>query len=376
MTAVPKRDPGPQIASQHDGMIHRARSILQSEMDVLSSVRDSLSESFPEAVGMLLSCRGKVVTCGIGKAGIVAQKLAASLSSTGTPSQFLHPSEAIHGDLGCLQPWDLVVLLSYSGETEEVTRILPKVNQSVASTIAITSRGESTLGRSVDCAILLGRHTEACSLNLAPTSSTTAMMAIGDALTLVTSEQRGFSKEQFSQFHPGGSLGRKLSRVEDVMRPLAECRLAPQHLFVREVLVHVSRPGRRTGAIMLTGDSGELAGVFTDSDLARRLESGDAQFLGEPIKQVMSRDVRVAQKGCLLTDVIEQLTAAKISELPVVDDCGKPIGIVDVTDVIGFKAPSDSRELPVGESEPAGGARELGTRELGTPTIIPIHRIR
>lgn len=371
MTAVPVGDTSSQIDPQHLDMIRRAQSVLQSEMDVLSSVRDSLAESFALAVGLLLNCRGKVVTCGIGKAGIVAQKLAASLSSTGTPSQFLHPSEAIHGDLGCLQPWDLVVLLSYSGETEEVTRILPKINQTVTSTIAITSRAESTLGRSVDCAILLGRHPEACSLNLAPTSSTTAMMAIGDALTLVASEQRGFSKEQFSQFHPGGSLGRKLSRVEDVMRPLTECRLAPEHLSVREVLVHVSRPGRRTGAIMLTGTSGELMGVFTDSDLARRLESGDPQFLGEPVRQVMSRDVRVAPKGCMLDDVIEQLTAAKISELPVVDIDGKPIGIVDVTDVIGLASASDGAGPSSEESTTADKVPSLGT-----PTIIPIHRIR
>ncbi|GAB5402427.1 MAG: KpsF/GutQ family sugar-phosphate isomerase [Aureliella sp.] len=378
MTAVPISPSGHETdrAARQAILVARGKSILQSELDVLSSVRHSVAGSFACAVEMLLACRGKVVTCGIGKAGIVAQKLAASLSSTGTPSQFLHPAEAVHGDLGCLQPADLVLLLSYSGETEEVTRLLPQINSITSNSIAITARAESTLAKSVDCTLLLGSHDEACALNLAPSSSTTAMMALGDALTLVASEQRGFSREQFAQFHPGGSLGKKLTRVEEVMRPLEDCRIAPDHQTVREVLIHVSRPGRRTGAIMLIDQSGELSGVFTDSDLARRLESGDSSLLEQPITSVMSKSVRVVQRGCLLTDVMQQLTAAKISELPVVDQANCPLGIVDVTDVVSLLGTSPSTASQDGLDRSCGAESDIAAADAGVPKIIPIHQSR
>lgn len=371
MTAVPLWQSQDEAkGTRQDDLVERAKSVLQAELDVLASLRNSVSSAFASAVDLLLSCRGKVVTCGIGKAGIVAQKLAASLSSTGTPSQFLHPADAVHGDLGCLQSADIVILLSYSGETQEVTRLLPKINSIVSTTIAITARADSTLAASVDCALLLGSHQEACSLNLAPTSSTTAMMALGDALTLVTSEQRGFSREQFAQFHPGGSLGKKLTRVEDMMRPIEDCRIAPDHLTVREVLIHVSRPGRRTGAIMLTDSSGKLSGVFTDSDLARRLETGDPAFLEQPVAHAMSTGIHVVMNGCLLTDVMEHLTTAKISELPVVDATNCPLGIVDVTDVVSL--------LGATSSTTGNGAVksrvETPADDRGEPRIIPIRR--
>ncbi len=379
MTAVPISQSAhdSEQAARQAALVARGQSVLQAELEVLSAVRHSMASSFASAVEMLLACRGKVVTCGIGKAGIVGQKLAASLSSTGTPSQFLHPAEAVHGDLGCLQPADLVLLLSYSGETEEVTRLLPKLGSIASGTIAITARAESTLAKSVDCPLLLGSHDEACTLNLAPSSSTTAMMALGDALALVASEQRGFSREQFAQFHPGGSLGKKLTRVEEVMRPLEDCRIAPDHLTVREVLIHVSRPGRRTGAIMLVDQAGELSGVFTDSDLARRLESGDPAFLEQSVASVMSRGVRVVQRGCLLTDVMQQLTTAKISELPVVDAVHCPLGIVDVTDVVSLlETPQPATKQTHSGSSVQVTVDQKPDLESSFPKIIPIHRTR
>ncbi|MCA9129436.1 MAG: KpsF/GutQ family sugar-phosphate isomerase [Planctomycetales bacterium] len=320
--------------TSHDFLTECGKRILDAEIGVLKSVCDSLTDSFSLSVQAILACEGKVVVCGMGKAGIVGQKLAASLSSTGTPSHFLHPAEAVHGDLGLVHSRDIVLLLSYSGETEEVIRLLPALNELASGTLAITARAESTLACGVDVAILIGAHPEACPLNLAPSSSTTAMMAVGDALALVASEQRGFTREQFARFHPGGSLGRRLMNVDEIMRPLAECRIAGQNQTVREVMIHVSRPGRRTGAIMLTDQNGRLAGLFTDSDLAKLLERNGESELDQAISLVMTRDIQTIASGRLLGDAMNIMTSRKISELPVVTTDRRPLGIVDVTDVL------------------------------------------
>lgn len=367
MAALPLRESNCDVPSAAKRIIDRGREIMQSEIRVLEAVRGSLGDDFLRAVEILLGCRGKVLTCGMGKAGIIAQKLAASLSSTGTPSVFLHPADAVHGDLGSVQACDVVILLSYSGETEEVTRLLPSLNEVAAYTLAITARAESTLASAVDCSLLLGRHPEACSHNLAPSSSTTAMMAVGDALALVTSEQRGFTRDNFAQFHPGGSLGKRLSKVEEIMRPLQECRIAPETLTVRQVMIQVSRPGRRTGAIMLTDAAGRLSGVFTDSDLARLLERSDDAPLDLPVAQLMTRHVRVATQHSMLADALHLLTQAKISELPVVDQDYAPVGIVDVTDVLAV--------LPALGHTP-DSADENGLPEDDSPPIFPIGQSR
>ncbi len=321
-------------------VVQRAREVIADEISVLRRVSDGLGETLAEAVDILLRCRGKVVTCGIGKAGIIAQKLSASLSSTGTPSTFLHPSEAVHGDLGVLQACDVVIVLSYSGETEEITRLLPSINRSCWRSIAITARSESTLAVEADCAILLGKHAEACRLNLAPTSSTTAMMAVGDALALIASEQRKFTEDDFARFHPGGSLGKRLAKVSDVMRPLHECRIAQKTASIRDVMIAVSKPGRRTGAIMLVDQSGVLAGIFTDSDLARLLEKHRSEsILDQPVESVMSRGGKCVDQAAMLGEAVAILSESKISELPVVDQQSRPCGIVDVTDVIELITP-------------------------------------
>lgn len=330
-------------------LTQRGRQIIEAELAVLQSVCQNLDDSFARAVEMLLHCDGKVVVCGMGKAGIIGQKLSASLSSTGTHSHFLHPAEAVHGDLGLVHHRDVVIVLSYSGETEEVTRLLPTLNSLAAHTIAITAHSQSTLALGVDVSILIGKHTEACPLNLAPSSSTTSMMAIGDALALVTSEQRGFTREQFARFHPGGSLGRQLTSVAEIMRPLDECRVASQNQSVREVMIHVSRPGRRTGAIMLTDDDGCLKGLFTDSDLAKLLERNGESQLDQPIKTVMTEDVQTITSDRLLSDVMKVLSSRRISELPVVSVSNKPVGIVDVTDVLAGMSESTSADEPTEE---------------------------
>ena len=310
-------------SSQHSMKLSRAREILRAEAKALQSLILHLPACFAEAVDQICSCAGCVVVTGIGKAGIVAQKLSASLSSTGTPSHFLHASEAVHGDLGCVRSHDVVVLLSYSGETEEVIKLLPTVNGTAAATIAITGDSQCTLAQGVDIAIPIGKHSEACHLGLAPSTSTTLMIALCDALALVVSEQRSFTREQFARFHPGGSLGRKLALVSDAMRPKEECRIASQEVTVREVFVGLSRPGRRTGAIMLLDDE-RLVGIFTDSDLARLLEQQEDHLLDQPIRDLMTKNFHTITSTSRFEDALKIMSQFKISELPVVDDGASP----------------------------------------------------
>lgn len=327
-------------------LLERAKEILRGEAQALEALSQTFPASFPAAVERILNCSGCVIVTGIGKAGIVGQKLAASLSSTGTPSHFLHPGEAVHGDLGCVRSQDVVVLLSYSGETEEVVRLLALLNAVATSTIAITAHDESTLARSVDLVVPIGRHPEACSLGLAPSTSTTLMMGLCDALALVVSERRAFSREQFAQFHPGGSLGRQLALVADVMRPKDECRMASQDLSVRDVLVQISRPGRRTGAIMLLDQEHQLKGIFTDSDLARLLEHGQDALLDAPIRELMTTQFHTVLGTSRYEDAVQVMSEYKISELPVVDDKGFPLGIIDITDVVGLSPMASQSSSP------------------------------
>lgn len=327
-------------------LVERGRAVLRSERAAIEQLIAGLDDSFAQAVAQLLTCRGCIVVSGMGKAGIVGQKLSASLCSTGTPSRFLHPAEAVHGDVGGVRSDDVALLLSTSGETEELLRLLPIVTEVASSSLAITSHADSSLARQVDLALLLGHHREACHLGLAPSCSTTAMLALGDALALVVSQQRGFTQEQFAKFHPAGNLGKRLSLVDEVMRPLGECRLAGDWQSVREVLIHVGRPGRRTGATMLTNAQGQLSGIFTDSDLARLLEASSATYspLDQTMAQVMTRQLQTVASGARLSDAVKLLTQRKISELPVVSTDHRPLGLIDITDVMSVM--SDGWERP------------------------------
>jgi arabinose-5-phosphate isomerase len=311
-----------------------AREIVRTEGQTLLALADRLGDDFCRAVNLLERCRGSVIVSGMGKAGLIGQKIAATLASTGTRSHFLHPGEAIHGDLGRVHADDIVLMLSFSGQTEEVVRILPALRELGVSIIALTGQSESPLARQAAVTLDLGAIREACPLGLAPTASTTAMLALGDALALVVSRTRGFSTDDFARFHPGGSLGRKLARVEEAMRPLAQCRLACESQTLRETLVVQSRPGRRTGAIMVTDDAGVLVGIFTDSDLARLLEANRDAAIDGPLADVITRSPATVSVGELLTAACEVLSRRKISELPVVDAAGCPVGLIDITDVV------------------------------------------
>jgi arabinose-5-phosphate isomerase len=313
-----------------------ARQVILTESRALLQVANRLDGEFCRAVELVFQCGGSVIVCGIGKAGLVGQKIMATLASTGTPSHCLHPAEALHGDLGRVHRNDLVLILSQSGETEEIVRLLPSLVELGVPIAAITGRATSTLGQTATVTIELGPLAEAGELALAPSSSTTVMLAVGDALALVVSQMRRFDRDDFARFHPGGSLGYKLSKVEHHMRPLEQCRVAGETQTVRQVLIGASMPGRRTGATMLVDAEGRLSGIFTDSDLARLFEHRRDSELDRPIRQVMTSAPLRVQVGSLMIDAVTIVAERKISELPVVDSDGKPVGLIDITDVVAL----------------------------------------
>lgn len=313
------------------------RDVIRTEAQTLLALANRLGEEFCHAAALLGSSRGSVIVSGMGKAGLIGQKVAATFASTGTRSHFLHPSEAIHGDLGRLHADDVALILSFSGQTAEVVRILPALRELGVPIVAITGQADSPLARQAVITLDLGAIREACPLGLAPTASTTAMLALGDALALVLRRMRSFSASDFARFHPGGSLGRKLSRVEEAMRPLAQCRVAQATQTLRETLVGQSRPGRRTGAIMVVDQAGFLVGIFTDSDLARLLEANRDAAIDGPLADVMTPAPAAIRAGELLSVACDLLSRRKISELPVVDQDGRPTGLIDITDVVGLE---------------------------------------
>ena len=330
-------DAGPAIVpAGYVDQLRQARDILKTEAAAIETIASQLDGRFTIAVDLILACRGRLIVTGMGKAGHIGSKLAATFSSTGTPAHALHPAEAVHGDLGAVQPGDLVLCLSNSGETEEVCRLLPILADNGATLIAITASATSTLGQAAAVTLELGKLQEADANRLAPSTTTTAMLALGDAVALVVSRCRGFTPQQFAVFHPGGALGRKLATVADVMRPREQIRVASVDGTVRDVFTQLAVPGRRTGAVLLIEANGTLAGLFTDSDLARLLEArGDAKLDG-PIREVMTTDPLVTTPAAMLGDVVETLRDRKVSELPVVDAAARPVGLVDITDVIGL----------------------------------------
>lgn len=339
--------------------LRQGREVIRAEAQTLHALADHLGEDFCTAIARLHACRGSVLVAGMGKAGLIGQKIVATLASTGTRSHFVHPSEAIHGDLGRIHRDDVLLILSYSGETEEVVRLLPAVKQLGATVIAITGQPASTLGKFAEVTLDLGSIREACPLGLAPSASTTAMLALGDALALVLSQMRHFSEEDFARFHPGGSLGRKLAKVEEAMRPLEQCRIARAEQTVREALLLQSRPGRRTGAVMIVDDTGCLVGIFTDSDLAKLLEARRESCIDGPLAEVMTQRPTAVELGTRLVVACQLLADRKISELPVIDAQGQPVGLIDITDVWN---------VPVAES----AAAEANVAAMGM-TILKLH---
>lgn len=307
------------------------RSVLQAEADALLLVRARLDASFERAVDLLIACKGHVVLTGMGKAGIVGQKISATLASTGTPSFSLHPAEAIHGDLGRVLKDDVVIALSNSGESEEVVRLLPFLRRVGAAIVALTGNPHSTLAGLADLVLNMGPITEACPLGLAPSASTTAMLALGDALALSVQRRRGFNAEQYAFYHPGGSLGRRLMRVSEVMRSGERNPLVREHASVKDVLVAITVA--RAGAVCIVDGEGRLAGIFTDGDLRRQL-SRNPDVARVSIGEVMTCKPITISPDRLVTEAARMLKERKIDELPVVDGDGRPLGMIDVQDLL------------------------------------------
>ena len=316
-----------------------ARQVIDVERDAVGRMRDALDDHFVRAVGLVAGCRGAVLTSGIGKAGHVARKLSATLASTGTPSHFLSAPDAVHGDIGAVRAEDVVLLISASGETDEILRVLSVVKKLGRPVIGMTASRSSTLGRHADVTLATGKIEEACPLGLAPSASTTAMMALGDAVALTVMAAREFTAEQFAMFHPAGQLGRKLIRVGEAMsfRVGENLPVAPDSLTVGEVLAHVSRIKRRSGAVILVRPTGAIAGIFSDGDLRRLIERDPTHAMSTPIARVMTADPKRVLASELAAAAMSLMRRHRIDEIPVVDDDDKPVGLIDVQDLVVLK---------------------------------------
>jgi len=318
-----------------DRALALARDVIDVEADAVRGLRERLDGDFVGAVDLILSCRGRVVVSGIGKSGHIGRKLAATFASTGTPAFFVHPAEASHGDLGMVTADDVFVALSNSGESEELVSILPLVKRLGAKLIAMTGRPASTLARLADVHLDAGVEKEACPLNLAPTASTTAALALGDALALAVLDARGFGADDFARSHPGGSLGRRLlTYVRDVMRIGDQVPRVYEDATARDALFQIT--AKRLGMTAITDRDGRVTGIFTDGDLRRVLER-DGDFRDLPIASVMTKGPRTIGPDQLAVEAVELMERYRINQMLVVDAAGKLIGALNMHDLFSKK---------------------------------------
>lgn len=323
-----------ELETQLQSPLAVARQVLLIEAEAVRQLVDRLDERFESAVNLLLECKGRLITCGVGKSGAIARKLAGTFSSTGTPAFYLHPTEAVHGELGAVSPQDVVLLLSYSGESEEITALLPFLKRLGIPLIAMTGRPHSSLAEAADLVLEIMVEREACPHNLAPTASTIAMLALGDALALAVMIARQFTPDEFALYHPAGTLGKRLLlRVQDVMRTGDSLAVVSQQAPLREVLFAITRAG--AGAACLVDENGVLVGLITDGDIRRRLLA-DEQALREPASQVMNRHPYTVHGNPLAIEVLRRFQSlpVKIGEMPVLDAQGRPIGMVMLKDLL------------------------------------------
>jgi arabinose-5-phosphate isomerase len=313
-----------------------AQQVLQTEAEAVRGVAPLLDEAFDRAIRLILDCPGALLTSGIGKAGHVARKLSASFSSTGTPSHFLNPAEALHGDLGSVRKGDVVLILSYSGESDEILRMLSVIKKLGNPVVAITSSSTSGLARACDVVLKIGKIEEACPLGLAPSATTTAMAALGDALFLSVMKCRKFTAEEFALYHPAGQLGRKLIKVKEAMTFKRDENLpvASDRLTVGQVLHAVSSIKRRSGAVVLIDEDGKVSGIFSDGDLRRAITDDDGSVLKRPIRDLMTKNPKRIRGDQLASEAIALMRPYRIDELPVVDDDDRPIGLIDIQDLV------------------------------------------
>jgi arabinose-5-phosphate isomerase len=313
-------------------LTRRAKQVIEIEAQAVRNLKKSINQDFKMAIQFILACRGRVVVTGMGKAGIIAQKLSATLSSTGTPSLFLHSAEAIHGDLGRVTKADVVIILSNSGQTEEIKKLLPLLKKIGAKIIAITGNIGSVLARYSNAVLNTTVKQEACPLGLAPTASTTAMLVISDALSVCLLESKKFKEEDFAFYHPGGLLGKRLLlKVEDIMRKGSANPVVKENKKISQVLVKITQA--RAGSASVVNKKGRLLGIFTDGDLRRHLES-DPDLSRRKIKEVMTKNPITVTGQMLAVEAMRILTEKKIDEVVVIDTRKRPIGLLDIQDLL------------------------------------------
>jgi arabinose-5-phosphate isomerase len=309
-----------------------AKETLEVEAQAVLEQIKHLDSNFDKAVSLMKSCKGHVVVMGLGKSGLIGRKISATMSSVGIPSMFLHPAEGLHGDLGMLVKDDVLIMLSYSGETEEIKKVLPVLRKMKIKVIVMTGKTKAQVWQNSDCIIDCSIEKEACPYNLAPTSSTTAMLAMGDALALTVSHLKGFKKEHLAMLHPLGAIGKKLTmQVRDIMRKGKQNPIVQQIATVEDALLVMT--GTRAGATSIVDDKGKIIGFFTDGDLRRHLQS-DEKILKKKITDVMTKNPRVVMPEIMAVEAAEILKKYNIDNIPVVNECGEPLGILDQGDLL------------------------------------------
>jgi arabinose-5-phosphate isomerase len=308
------------------------QKVLEIEAAAIERTKSRIDDSFVKATDILMKCKGKVVVSGIGKSGLIGQKISATMSSTGTPSVFLHPTEAAHGDMGIVMKDDVVIMISHSGETDEVVDILPSIERMNIPVIAITGNVNSTLAKTADCVLDSSIAEEACPMGLAPTASTTVQLAIGDALAVAMIKLKNFKKEDFAVFHPGGSLGKKLvMKVKDIMHSGTDVPVVRDNVLLKDALVIMTT--KRFGCTAVVDAAGKLTGIFTDGDLRRMIEK-----LGNPfetvISGIMTKDPKTISQDELAVKALAIMETKAITVLLVIDEAGKPAGIIHLHDIL------------------------------------------
>lgn len=328
------RTPGQPVAGTVQptaAALDMARRVLVIEADAVRALVERIDAKFLAAIALVLGCSGRVIVSGIGKSGHVARKIASTLASTGTPAYFVHPAEASHGDLGMVRPEDLFIAISYSGESEELLRLVPLLKRGGARMIALTGAAGSTLAREADVHLDVAVEQEACPLNLAPTASTTATLAMGDALAIALLDARGFSADDFARSHPGGSLGRKLlTHVSDVMRTGDAVPSVPRGTTLAEAIYEITRKGM--GMTAVVDEARRLIGIFTDGDLRRSIER-DTDLRRTTVETVMTHGPRTVTPGALAAEAVELMERTKSTQMPVVDENGVLVGALNIHDL-------------------------------------------
>lgn len=309
-----------------DEIVEVAYDVLSKEIDALTSIREGLGKEFVSIVKAIEKCKGKCVLCGMGKSGHIAKKVAATLASLGTPALFLHPSEAMHGDLGVVSGKDVVIILSNSGETPEILALIPSLKLIGATIVAIVGNNSSSLAKECDLVQCLDIACEAGKLNLAPTVSTTGMLAYGDALAITLSEISGFTKSDFAKYHPAGTLGKKvLLKVKDIMAVDDMVPKVVHNSKISEAIMEMSKKG--LGVVAITDEDNKLVGLLTDGDLRRAIES-KADLYGDVIDSIMTVNPKSITEDILLVDVLEMLKESHLNNYPVVDEDNSVVGMI------------------------------------------------